>query len=77
MNISLIVKTESYRHAPANVIAPIMYVILLWTMVMDYLVWDKVATLNVWIGAGTIIASNLFILWRENCRSKTNEIPLA
>jgi drug/metabolite transporter (DMT)-like permease len=74
---SLIVKTESYRHAPANVIAPIMYVILIWTVITDYLVWDKIVGTHIWIGAGIIIFSNLFILWREHKKSKTDEIPQA
>jgi drug/metabolite transporter (DMT)-like permease len=39
---------------------------ILWAGLFDYLVWDKLPTLNLLIGAGIIIASNLFILWREH-----------
>ena len=63
--LSLLCKTEAYRHAPANVIAPLSYSMLIWVAVLDYAIWNVVAPANVWIGAMIIIGSNLFILWRE------------
>jgi drug/metabolite transporter (DMT)-like permease len=75
--VSLILKTESYRHAPATVIAPIAYTMLLWSAFFDYIIWNHVASANIWIGAGIIIASNIIILWREHHKSKTEQIPLA
>jgi len=74
---SLIFKTESFRHAPASVIAPIAYSILIWSAVLDFLIWNHVASANIWIGAAIIILSNLIILWREHTRSKTEQTPQA
>lgn len=76
--LSLIFKTESYRHAPASVIAPLAYTMLLWSAFFDYLIWNHVAPSNVWIGAAIIIISNIVILWREQARAKFNKdkIPL-
>jgi drug/metabolite transporter (DMT)-like permease len=70
---SLILKTESFRHAPASVIAPVAYTILIWSCILDFLIWNHVASSTIWIGAGIIILSNLFILWREHKISKTGE----
>ncbi len=68
---SLILKTESYRHAPATVIAPIAYTMLLWSAFFDYIIWNHVAPTNVWIGASIIIISNIIILWRERRHADT------
>ncbi len=72
--ISLFVKTESFRHAPASVLAPLAYTILLWSAFFDYIIWNHVASVDIWIGAAIIIFSNLFILWREHKKSKKDEV---
>lgn len=63
--LSLLAKTQSYRLGEASIIAPIMYSMIIWTMIFDYMFWDKIPTWNVITGAVIIIASNLFILYRE------------
>ncbi len=69
--LSLLAKTQSFRLGEASIIAPIMYTMIIWTILFDYLFWDKIPTLNVLAGATLIIASNLFILYRENKKRKT------
>ena len=66
--LSLIFKTEAYRHAPANVIAPLSYTMLIWVALLDFAIWQIVSPIHVWAGAAIIIGSNLFILYRENKR---------
>lgn len=68
--VSLLLKTESYRHAPASVISPVVYTMLLWTAIFDYFIWDRVASPYIWLGAGIIIVSNLIIVWRERRLNK-------
>lgn len=63
--IALLAKTHSYRLGEAAVIAPVMYTMILWSMVFDYLFWARVPGWNVVIGAAVIIACNVFILYRE------------
>ena len=70
--LSLIFKSESYRHAPANVIAPLSYTILLWSVFLDYFIWGHISPTNLWIGAIIILGSNLYILWREKKFSPIN-----
>lgn len=63
--IALLSKTHSYRLGEASIIAPMMYTMIIWSMLFDYLFWDKVPTLNVIGGASIIVACNIFILYRE------------
>lgn len=63
--LSLLAKTQSYRLAEASLIAPVMYSMIVWTMIFDYVFWDKEPGWNVIIGSAVIIGSNLFILKRE------------
>ena len=63
--LSLLSKTQSYRLGEASVIAPVMYSMIIWTTIFDYVFWEKIPSANVIIGAAMIIASNMFILYRE------------
>lgn len=62
-------KTQAFRLAPASIISPIQYMNIIWATIIGYLVWHDVPTINVIIGCLIVIASNLFIFWRE--RTKT------
>ncbi len=64
--LSLLSKTQSFRLAEASVIAPVMYTMIIWAMLFDFMLWDKTPKLNVVVGAVIIITSNLFILYRES-----------
>ncbi len=68
--LSLLFKTQSYRLAEASIIAPMMYSMIIWTMLFDYLFWNKVPGWNVILGATIIVTSNAFILYRENTLKK-------
>ncbi len=71
---ALLAKTQSYRLGEASIIAPIMYTMIIWTILFDYLFWDKTPTWNVLAGASIIIASNLFIIYRETKKLKVKAI---
>lgn len=64
--ISLMAKTQSFRLGKASVIAPVMYTMLLWTALFDYFIWNNIPNWNVLTGGAIIIASNLFILYRQS-----------
>ncbi|MGH1376052.1 MAG: DMT family transporter [Alphaproteobacteria bacterium] len=68
--IALLAKTQSFRLGEASIIAPIMYSMIIWTLLFDYLFWDKIPQINTIAGASIIIASNLFILYRETIKKK-------
>ena len=69
--LMLLAKTQSFRLAEASLIAPVMYTMIVWAMLFDYLFWDRVPGTHVVIGAIVIISSNLFILYRENVVRKS------
>jgi drug/metabolite transporter (DMT)-like permease len=63
--LSHIFLTESYRYAPASVVAPFDYAALLWAFVFGYVLFGEVPTIHVYAGAAIVAASGLFVIWRE------------
>ncbi|HEV7714245.1 MAG TPA: DMT family transporter, partial [Steroidobacteraceae bacterium] len=57
--------TEAFRAAPASVVTPFEYTALLWGVGIDWAVWDKLPSSRVYIGGGVVIASGLYLIWRE------------
>jgi drug/metabolite transporter (DMT)-like permease len=57
--------TESYRLAPASLVAPFDYTSMLWALLLGYLVFQEVPSALVFLGAGIIAAAGLFVIWRE------------
>jgi drug/metabolite transporter (DMT)-like permease len=57
--------TESYRWAPASLVAPFDYTAMLWAFVLGYLVFSELPNLSVYIGAVIIAAAGLYVIWRE------------
>jgi drug/metabolite transporter (DMT)-like permease len=60
-----ILLTESYRLAPASLVAPFDYTSMLWALLLGFLVFGEVPTALVFIGAGIIAGAGLFVIWRE------------
>jgi drug/metabolite transporter (DMT)-like permease len=60
-----ILLTESYRLAPASLVAPFDYTSMLWALLLGYLVFQEVPSALVFLGAGIIAAAGLFVIWRE------------
>jgi drug/metabolite transporter (DMT)-like permease len=58
--------TESLRHAPASVVAPFGYASMLWSTVIGYLWLGELPAGIVFVGAALVIASGLFVVWREH-----------
>jgi drug/metabolite transporter (DMT)-like permease len=57
--------TKSLHLGPASAIAPFFYLSLVWAAVVGYLVWGDVPTIGLLIGSAIVVASGLFLLWRE------------
>ncbi len=58
--------TEAFRNAAPSVVAPFEYTALLWGIVIDRMVWGVFPTSRVYIGGGIVIASGLYLIWREH-----------
>lgn len=57
--------TQAFRFAPAAVVSPFDYSALIWATLIGWLIWEEVPDTITYIGATIIIASGLFIIWRE------------
>lgn len=66
--------TAAFRSAPPSVIAPFEYTALLWGVAIDWAVWNTLPGASVYFGGGIVIASGLYIIWRER---QTNLAQLA
>lgn len=58
--------TESYRHAPASVVAPFAYSGMIYSIVIGYLWFGEVPGTMVLVGAAIVIGAGLFVIWREH-----------
>lgn len=63
--IAHIFLTESYRHAPASVIAPFDYSALLWALVLGYWFFGELPSALVYLGAAIVAGAGLFVIFRE------------
>lgn len=61
---------RAFRTAPVAAVAPFEYVQLLWAALIGYAVWDELPAVNVWIGAAVVVASGLYVIWRERARAE-------
>jgi drug/metabolite transporter (DMT)-like permease len=57
--------TESYRHAPAAVLAPFAYTAMIWSVAIGYFWFGEVPEPVVLAGAGIVIAAGLVVIFRE------------
>jgi drug/metabolite transporter (DMT)-like permease len=58
--------TAALRFAPVSVVAPFDYAQLLWAVLLGWLIWDTQPPATTWAGAGVIIASGLYTIYREH-----------
>jgi drug/metabolite transporter (DMT)-like permease len=63
--VSHILLTESYRFAPASLLAPFDYTAMVWAFVLGYALFGETPTVLVFLGALIIAAAGLFVIWRE------------
>jgi drug/metabolite transporter (DMT)-like permease len=63
--IAHLILTESYRLAPASVVAPFDYSAIIFAFLLGYAMFGEVPTGVVVVGALIVVAAGLFVLWRE------------
>jgi drug/metabolite transporter (DMT)-like permease len=63
--ISHLILTESFRFAPASVIAPFDYVSMLWAFMLGYILFGELPDRYTIGGAVAVIGAGLFVIWRE------------
>jgi drug/metabolite transporter (DMT)-like permease len=58
--------TESYRYAPASIIAPFDYTTMIFALLLGYLMFGEKPTLPIIIGSCIIAGAGMFVIWREH-----------
>lgn len=66
--IGQIALTAALRLAPVAVVTPMDYSSLLWSILFGWWIFATIPASTTWIGAPIIVASGLFIAWREHRR---------
>ena len=66
--IAQIAMTRSLQLGNVSLVVPMDYTALLWATLLGWLVLDTLPGTTTWIGAPIIIASGLYIVWREHRR---------
>jgi len=62
--------TRSLSLAPPSAVVPFNYLSLLWATVLGFAIWGDVPTASLVVGAAIVVASGLYILWRETGRRR-------
>jgi drug/metabolite transporter (DMT)-like permease len=56
---------EGFRLAAASLVAPFEYTSLIWAFFLSYLIWGDIPHAQVFLGAGLIIVSGMFVVFGE------------
>jgi drug/metabolite transporter (DMT)-like permease len=61
--------TRSLSLAPPSAVVPFNYLSLVWATMLGFAIWGDVPTPILLVGSAIVVASGLYILWRETLRS--------
>lgn len=73
--VALMSINRSLKLAPASVVVPYQYTLIVWAVVFGYLVFGDVPPLHVLVGAVIIIAAGLYIFVREQTQGRDSAAP--
>ncbi|MFM8498696.1 MAG: DMT family transporter [Chakrabartia sp.] len=76
--LAQIALTASLRYAPVSTVVGMDYTALIWSTLYGWAIWGVLPVPSTWAGAPIIIASGLYIAWREHRLSiaKPREISI-
>jgi drug/metabolite transporter (DMT)-like permease len=57
--------TYAYARAPAGFVSSFSYFSIVVAATLDFIVWHHVLGWQMWVGSSIVIASGLYIVWRE------------
>ncbi len=62
--------TFAYHHAPAGILAPMIYSAIIWSVMLDIILYGNWPTPSLFLGCGIIVASGLMIVYHESKTQK-------
>ena len=69
-----ILLSMAYKYAPVALVTIFNYTGIVWATAYGWFIWGDWPGAPVWIGAGIILSSSLFIVWRENRMAKLSKL---
>src|SRR5262249_7942847 len=60
--------TRSLSLAPPSAVVPFNYLSLVWATLLGFAIWRDIPTPHLLVGATVVVASGLYLLWRETLR---------
>lgn len=60
----------AYKYGEASLLASLDYVRLLWATLFGYLIFDQFPSGSIWLGATTVVAAAIFMIYRETQRKR-------
>ena len=64
-SVGVMCLTRAFRLAPAAAISPFEYSALIWATLLGFLLWRELPDTPTLVGAGIVVASGLYIIYRE------------
>lgn len=62
--------STAYKNAEATIVTVFNYSGIIWATLFGWMIWNDWPALTIWIGGGIVIASNIFMIWREGKKGK-------
>ncbi|WBU64265.1 DMT family transporter [Paracoccus aerodenitrificans] len=66
----------AYRIGEAAIVAPMQYSQIIWATIYGWFIFGEALDLRTMIGAGVIIVSGIYIVWRERTRGSDSTRPV-
>jgi drug/metabolite transporter (DMT)-like permease len=73
--VALACINRSLTLAPASVVVPYQYTIIVWAIALGYIFFGDLPDAFTLSGAGIIVAAGLYIFWREEMRGGSDQAP--
>ena len=67
-SVGVMCLTHAFRLAPVATVSPFEYSALIWATLLGFLLWDELPDSYTLIGAGIVISSGLYIIYRETIK---------
>ncbi len=75
--LAQILVTRALRQAPASILAPFDYASIVFALLYGYVVFHEAPSTAVWYGLPLVIGSGLYVLHREQARSRGRRLAIA
>jgi drug/metabolite transporter (DMT)-like permease len=68
-SLGILFLTNAFRLAPVATVSPFEYTALIWATLLGYLIWQELPDSLTLLGAAIVVASGLYILYRETVKT--------